>query len=162
MKPFRIAALLLAASGALAVTGARAASSASSEMSDSASTAIGSLSNSITGSSQASSPDERRYAAGAYRIVAIDAVDAAGAAGAPPGTVAVRLQALAEPGAAGAFTLHLPRKTAAQARLATGGLVQVRLRPYGVEFAQGARREPFFLVLEDDWYRELQTRAVAI
>ncbi|MDE2369021.1 MAG: hypothetical protein KGN16_08610 [Burkholderiales bacterium] len=159
MKPIRIAATTLAACTALALTAARAASSASSEVSDSVSTSVGSLSNSITGSSNASSPGDRKFAAGAYRIVAIGAE---GGADDHPGMVALQLQALAEPGAAGGLTLHLPRATVEQTRLAAGGLVDVRLRPYGVEFAQGARREPFFLVLHDDWYRELQTRAVAI
>ena len=49
-----------------------------------------------------------------------------------------------------------------EGRLAPGDIVTARQRPYGVEFASGATQQAFFLVLNDDWYRELQTNAVVL
>ena len=52
-----------------------------------------------------------------------------------------------------------------QAGLAQGGVVTARPRPYGTEFAYaaaGAAKQAFYLVLADDWYRELQTRPVQL
>jgi hypothetical protein len=40
--------------------------------------------------------------------------------------------------------------------------VVVRQRPYGVEFADGRTLQAFYLALSDEWYRELQTRAVEL
>ena len=37
-----------------------------------------------------------------------------------------------------------------------------RSRPYGTEFAYGPAHQAFFLVLADDWYRELQANAVQL
>ncbi len=63
------------------------------------------------------------------------------------------------------FVLYLPQALAEQARLAEGGIVTARQRPYGTEFAYasgGNERQAFYLVLADDWYRELQSRAVQL
>jgi hypothetical protein len=33
---------------------------------------------------------------------------------------------------------------------------------YGYEFAHADTKQPFFLALQDDWYRELRSQKVAI
>jgi hypothetical protein len=49
----------------------------------------------------------------------------------------------------------------AQHRLQAGELVKVNERMYGFEFAYADSR-PFFLALQDDWYRELGSQQVTI
>jgi hypothetical protein len=61
------------------------------------------------------------------------------------------------------FTLTLPRETAERARLAVGQVITAEHRPYGLAFATGRchrRQAPFYLVLDDAWYRELASRPV--
>ena len=69
------------------------------------------------------------------------------------------------PLAAQEFFLLLPRDAVTRGRLATGDTVQAQQRAYGLAFAavtaQGAA-SPFFLVLDDAWYRELDSRPVSI
>ncbi|HEY1392530.1 MAG TPA: hypothetical protein VFV25_04110, partial [Methylibium sp.] len=60
------------------------------------------------------------------------------------------------------FYLYLPQAAYEQAKLAPGRTVTARQRPYGVEFAGGEPRQAFFLALDDDWYRELQAKAVTL
>jgi hypothetical protein len=43
-----------------------------------------------------------------------------------------------------------------------GAVVTVKERAYGFEFARQATQEAFFLVLADDWLRELQTKVVTL
>jgi hypothetical protein len=79
----------------------------------------------------------------------------------------VRLQPqAADATAAGrAFDLVLPRQAAELGQLAVGQTIAAEHRPYGLAFAAVAgtgRANPFFLVLDDDWYRELQSRPVVI
>ncbi|MDP1899737.1 MAG: hypothetical protein Q8K96_04715 [Rubrivivax sp.] len=133
-----------------------AESSASSAVSDSTSTSIGSLSDSIRGSSNSSSGDDRKVADGDYQVVEL--------AQAPeqPGVLRVKLQAVAGRGADGEFFLLMPQETAEKARLEAGQVVAARQRPYGLEFAKGTPRQAFFLVLADAWYRELQTHVVRL
>jgi len=137
---------------------ALAASSASSASSESITTSVGSVSTSF-GKSSDSSSKTTTAARGDYRIVAL--------AAAPDrqGMLRVKLQALAEGNPDAEFYLYLPQAVAEQARLAEGGIVTARARPYGTEFAYGAdgnERQAFYLVLADDWYRDLQTRAVQL
>lgn len=155
MKPFaqRLAAIALLA-GATAMP-CLAASSAASSASDSVATSVGSLSNSIQTSSTSSTGDNK-VAAGDYRIVEITTVAERA------DTVRLKLQAVADTGAEGEFFLTLPQQAFEQSRLAQGGTVTARARTYGVEFAASASREAFFLVLTDEWYRELQTRPVVL
>jgi len=145
------AALLLG----VAATSAQAGSSASSASSESVSVSLGSLSGSIKNSSESSSKSGGT-AAGDYRIVDVAMVAE------QPALVRLQLQAVAGSGAEGEFTLTLPQEVFARAGLAAGNIVAAADRPYGIEFAQGQPRQPFFLVLADDWYRELQTRAVTL
>jgi hypothetical protein len=148
----RIAAALLSAAITLP---ALAASSASSAASDGVSTSVGSLSGSIEQSSASSSKDNK-VAEGDYRIMQI------AAAADRPGMVRLKLQALAGRGAEGEFVLTLPQDTLVQNRLAEGGVVTARHKPYGTEFADGRTRQAFFLVLADEWFKELQTTAVVL
>ena len=143
---------LFAAVAALPALGASSASSVSLEGS---SASVGSLSTSIETSSNASSKGDK-VAQGDYRIVDM------AAAPSRPGVVRLTLQAVADAGAEGPLWLYLPQETAAGHRLAVGAVVSARQHDYGVEFAQGEPRQAFFLVLRDDWYRELQTRPVRL
>ena len=131
-----------------------AASSAASSASDSIGTSVGSISGSIQKSSDSSSTT--KVADGDYKIIDMATVDER------PGMVRVKLQAVLDRGADGEFFLYLPHDVASQSGLAQGGIVTARQRPYGVEFAQGQAKQAFFLVLSDDWYRELQTTAVVL
>jgi hypothetical protein len=143
--------IALVAVGLAAASAARAESFASSA-SSAGSASLGSLSDSVRGSSRSSSGDDKKVAEGDYRV--IEVVDAADR----PGHLQLRLQAVAQPGEAGALWLTLPRQTLAPRGMAVGDVVVARPRPYGVEFARadGAQAPvAFFLVLADDWHREL-------
>ena len=146
--PHATAALLLAIS-----MPALAASSTSSASSDSASTSVGSISGSFEKSSDSSAGD-RKTAAGDYTLVEV--------AQAPgrPGMARMKLQAIADGKAE--FFLYLPQQAAEQSQLGAGAVVTVKERAYGYEFAKQATQEAFFLVLADDWLRELQTKVVTL
>ena len=137
---------------------ALADSSVSSTASSAGSASVGSLSTSLEGSSKASSRGDK-VAEGPYRVIEV------AEAPARPGQVRVTLQALTPGGAHGdsaPLNLYLPRQTAHDQQLATGSVVHARARDYGFEFAQGTPRQAFFLVLRDEWLRELQTRPVSL
>jgi hypothetical protein len=151
---------------ALAGVAAHAESVASMAISNSVSASVGSVSTSFNASSDASSPG-RAVRAGAWRVIEM--------AAAPGREGYARLTLRAEPAAAseGAASepreeqhLFLPEATVAAASLAVGQVIHARERPYGLELAKaepGAREAtPFFLVLADEVYRELQTRAVRL
>ena len=143
--------LLFCAAAMPALAGSSAASSAS----DSLTTSVGSLSGSVQRSSD-SSNQNTALVEGDYRIVAVANMPER------PGTVRMKLQATAGGGADGEFFLYLPQAAVEQSQLAQGHLVTARQRPYGFEFANSETRRAFFLVLNDDWYRELQTNAVVL
>ncbi len=152
VSPIRLAGLILGLGIASPVWAESFASSASSAGSASSASA----SDSLGDSSGASSPD-RRAANGDYRVIGVADVATR------PGMLQLRLQAMQ--GEAHEFTLKLPREALGDKGIAVGDVVHARTRPYGLEFARtdGAdRREPFFLVLADDWHRELETRPVAL
>jgi hypothetical protein len=130
-------------------------SSASSASSESSSTSVGSISTSFGKSSDSSSKGDKT-AAGDYKV--IDVAEAP----ARPGTVRVRLQAVADGSTEGEFFLYLPQPTAVQARLSAGQVITARARSYGLEFAMARTQKAFFLALDDDWYRELQTHVVRL
>lgn len=131
-----------------------AASTAASSASSAGSASSGSVSDSI-GSSSNSSSDDRRVAAGEYRVI-----DVAAAPG-KPNTTRMTLHA-ATAGATREFTLDVPNRALAQRAVAKGELVQVNAREYGYEFAHADNKQAFFLALEDNWYRELGSHKVAI
>jgi hypothetical protein len=133
---------------------ALAESSASSAASGSVSTSVGSLSTSLQKSSDGSSKGTD-VADGDYRIIEL------AAAADRPGTLRLTLQAQAG-GSDEPFFLYLPEQTVERSQLAQGGTVTARQRAYGVEFSRGDRQEAFFLVMADDWYRELQTNVVRL
>ena len=142
--------------GALALpAGAGSLVTSSAAGGSSASSAASSASESSKDSSTSSS-NNNRVAEGPYKIVDIVAVADR------PGTVRLRLQALADAGAAGEWLLDLPEQTAGQSRLATGQTVTARQRPYGTEFAHADTDKAFFLVLNDDWSRELASNPVLL
>ena len=136
-------------------------SSTSSTASSAGSASVGSLSTSVEGSSNASSRGNK-VAEGPYRVIEV------AEAPARPGSVRVTLQALADSGDIGdsgnnsELHLYLPRQTALDQQLAAGSVVHARARDYGFEFAQGSPRQAFFLVVRDEWLRELQTRPVSL
>lgn len=132
------------------------ADSVASSASSAGSASSGSISDSIGGSSNSSNGD-RRVAAGQYRVIEI------AAAPAKPDTTRMTLRAVAAvPGAAQEFHVDVPDRALAARRVATGELVQVNERVYGYEFAYADTRAPFFLALQDAWYRELGSRQVTI
>lgn len=145
--------------GAVALPAA-AGSSASSASSDSVSTSVGSSSTSIEGSSNASSGGEQKVADGDYRVIEV--------AEAPTraGTVRLKLQPVAGADASigkkNEFFLYMPQEAYDQSHLGTGSVVTAKGRAYGLEFANTAAKKPFFLVLADEWLRELQTKAVKL
>jgi len=130
-----------------------AASSAASSASDSSATSVGSSSGSIQKSSTSSSTPTP-VAAGDYRVIDVAAVPE------QPGSVRMTLRPEADAGSE--LALVLPQAALDRSQLAPGQLVTARARPYGLEFANGATRQAFFLVLDDDWYRELQTKPVVL
>ncbi|MDE2396576.1 MAG: hypothetical protein KGL43_25105 [Burkholderiales bacterium] len=147
--------LALAALGCAALTAPARADSSVSLASDSASDSVGSVSNSL-GHSSDSSRHGGDMAQGDYRIV-----EMAAAAG-RPGMLRLQLQALAQPGPEGRHTLDLPQPTAERERLAAGQVLSVRDRTYGLALARADAPQPFFLVLDDTWMRELRSKAVAL
>ena len=150
---FAVLALLCAAT-ATPVSAESLASSASSA----GSASLGSLSDSVKGSSKSSS-GETKTADGDYRV--IDVAEAADR----PGMLTLRLQATALPGEQGELLLTLPRQALEPRGIAAGDVIHARNRPYGLEFARanGAQsREAFFLVLADDWHRELDPQPVKL
>jgi hypothetical protein len=136
---------------AAAAMPAFAASTAASSASSTSSASIGSLSDSIQNSSDASSRPART-AQGDYQVTAVAAVDD------KPGMLRVTLQAAAQGDET--FDLLLPQKAALAGGVAVGQVVHAAARPYGVEFARADNREAFFLVLQDEWYRELASNPV--
>lgn len=145
-------AALLAVFAAACALPVQAASTAASSASSAGSASSGSVSDSI-GSSSNSGGDDRRVAAGEYRVI-----DVAAAPG-KPDTTRMTLHA-----ASGEreFTLDVPNRALAQRSVDKGALVQVNTREYGYEFAHADSKQAFFLALEDNWYRELGSQKVAI
>ena len=154
-----LAATLVLVAGAIALpAGAGSLVTSSAAGGSSASSAASSASESSKDSSTSSSTNQR-VAEGPYKIVDMVAVADR------PGTMRLRLQALADAGdagAAGEFVLDLPALTADQSRLASGQTVIARQRVYGTEFAHGDSHKPFFLVLSDGWSRELVSNPVLL
>lgn len=143
---------LLAPAPALAAAG-----SAASSASQSVGFSIGSISGSLTNSSGSSSK-AADVAEADYEVVEIAEVEG------EPDLLRLRLHAPAAGDASAAPTelvLELPRRAVEHGRLAPGRSVTARHRVYGIEFASGEPRAAFFLVLTDDWYRELRLQAVA-
>jgi len=142
----------LAVAGLAATLPAQAASSASSASSDGSSTSVGSSSTSIEKSSNSSSKGDK-VAEGDYKVIQV--ADAAAA-----GKLRLTLRATNDSGEE--FNLVLPQEAATQGKLTVGAVVTAKAHAYGLQFAAAQTREPFFLVLRDEWYRELATKPVTL
>jgi hypothetical protein len=155
LKQSLAAGLLLSAALSLP---AMAASSTASSASEGASSAASSGSKSLEASSGSSTKD-KKVSAGEYKIIEVaTATDR-------PGMLRVHLQAAtasSTPDAADAFYLVLPEQAFEKSRLMAGQLVTARQHAYGLEFANQQSQQAFFLVLSDEWYRELDSRAVTL
>jgi type IV secretory pathway TrbL component len=145
--------LVLAAIAAAFAAPAHADSVASSA-SSAGSASSGSVSDSIGGSSNSSNRD-RRVTAGDYKVIDI------AQAPAKANTTRLTLRPVAGT-AAQEFTLDVPNGALAARAVDSGAIVHVNERVYGYEFAYADTKQPFFLALQDDWYRELGSRKVAI
>jgi len=150
-------ALPLAAALVLALTALPTLADSTSSASSASSASVGSSSTSIEKSSNSSS-NQDRVAQGHYTIVEMVAMAER------PDLLRLRLQSV-DPTTAQEFVLLLPRQAAERGQLATGQTISAEHRPYGLALAAlnpvGASA-PFFLVLDDDWYRELESRPVVI
>lgn len=135
---------------ALALAGSLSASSAAggSSASSASSTSVEKSSDSSTGN--------KGVAEGPHKIIDVATVPER------PGMVRMKLQAVATAGADGEFFLYVPQQTVAQNRLAAGQTVLASQRPYGLEFAHADTRQAFFLVLNDDWFRDLASNPVVL
>lgn len=159
MSPYKSSLASVALVCGMTALPALAASTAASSASDSVGTSVGSASGSFEKSST-SSTTTTAAAEGDYRIVEVTAVAER------PGTVRMKLQAVADrdvPRNADAeLFLYLPQAALDQGRLVVDEIVTARPRPYGTEFAHGQTRKAFYLVLNDDWYRELRAHRVVL
>jgi hypothetical protein len=136
--------LALAATGTPAFAASFVMSSTSAT--DGASASVGASSHSSNRSSDASSP-RRPLAQGEYRVQQVAQV--------APGVQAVTLAAT--DGAPTRITLRLADRVVADGALAVGQRIKAHDRPYGMELARADTRQAFFLLLDDDWARELKT-----
>jgi len=151
-------ALALALAAAAVVSVPAQADSFASSASSAGSASSGSISDSIGGSSNSSSGDNKRAETGPYRV--IDVAVAPAKAGKEART-RITLRAVAGD-AATQFWVDVPDRALADRRVGKGEVVQVNERVYGYEFAYGDTKQPFFLALQDDWYRDLASRKVTI
>ena len=150
-----IASAAVALASLFTAPGAFASDSSTSSASSAGSASSGSVSDSIGGSSDASSPDKEKVAQGEYRVVNV--------AAAPdrPGKVRLTLQGT-EPAATREFVLFVPEQALATRPVAAGDHVFTQVRPYGFEFAHADTRQAFFLALKDDWQQDLGMRVVQL
>lgn len=128
------------------------ADSFTSSASSAGSASVGSISDSLKGSSNSSRGDQRQ-ANGNYHI--IDTEQTPGR----PGSKRLTMQADDSPQR---IALDLPESIVARQALARGAAVNVKNRPYGLAFARSEHGEPFFLALEDAVFNELAARKVGI
>lgn len=128
------------------------AESFASSASSAGSASSGSVSDSLKGSSN-SSTGNNKTANGPYRIIDI--------AQAPDGAhmARVTMQGVMPEQR---IVLDLPKTTFDQQQLGKGDMVFAQNRSYGIEFARNDTREAFFLVLADDFHREMASRPVGI
>lgn len=154
-RALRPLAVALSLSGALVLPSAWADTTLSGSVSDSIGTAVGSLSTSIKGLSDSLSDDH--VAQGDYKVMAVAAVADR------PGMTRLTLKPVGqEDDARAGFALVLPQKTLEVHQIAQGRVVSVEARPYGWAFAKADDHQTFFLVMADDWYREISPRALTL
>lgn len=153
-KPFLFAVLplFLLASPVSAESLATSASSAGLSASSAGSASLRGSSDSIRASSGERENPEK-VSEGEYRVAAVAEVE-----GRPEMVRLTMAPASGDFDPARGFTLDLPRRALGEAPAMPGDLIQASRRPYGLEFARGAQREAFFLVLAEEWERDLQAR----
>ena len=147
----------LATTLAMGLTALPALADSTSSASSTASASVGSSSTSLETSSN-SSTGKKQVAQGPYTLVDLVAVAD------QPELMRLRLQAPTNANAnaqASEFFLLVPRLIVQQAQLTAGQTVQAEQRAYGMAFSAPGT-SPFFLVLDDAVYRELNSRPVAI
>jgi hypothetical protein len=130
-----------------------ASSTASSAGSDGSSASSGSVSDSFGTSSDSST---KTVTAGNYKVMEVAKVADR------PGTLRITLQPVADNSDENAFFLYVPEQTLRATPVAVGQVLSARDKPYGIEFAKADTGKAFFLVLEDKWYRELQSNVVTL
>ena len=149
-----LAPALIAAALAAALAVPARADSVASSASSAGSASSASISDSIGASSNSSNRD-KRVAAGDYQVIDV------AQAPAKANTTRMTLRPVAGTPAQ-EFTLDVPNRALVARAIGTGAVVHVNERVYGYEFAYADTKQPFFLALQDDWYRELGSRQVTI
>ena len=95
-------------------------------------------------------------AAGDYQLIQVaQAVDR-------PGMVTMKLARLDNLATDREVEVTLPEAAFDKGVLNVGSVVAVRERAYGLELANGSTQETFFLVLADEWHRELGIKPVVL
>lgn len=162
MQHFLEIARPLVSSIALALAAVPVLADSTSSASSAASTSIGSSSASVEKSSNSSSSKDK-VAQGPYTVVEMVALAL------QPDMLRLRLQALAtteDAKPSSEIVLLLPRQAVERGQLAVGQVVSAEHRPYGVAFAAtpaaGSAATPFFLVLDDAWFDELESRPLGV
>jgi hypothetical protein len=140
--------------GLLGLTAGAWADSLASSASSAGSASVGSLSDSVHGSSNSSSRETT--AAGDYRVVEVAELAER------PGMLRLTLQPVARTDEAGVLWLDLPQGTWQAQHLVTGDLLTAVARPYGLEIARTDTRQAIYLLLADDWRHDLDARPLAL
>lgn len=143
----------LALASALSVVLQAHADSLVSSASSAGSASSGSVSDSLAGSSNSSNNNNKRVADGDYRIIQIAATPQRA------GRTRVTMQGLTPQQQ---VVLDLPQTTFEQQQLAVGDAMFAHNRVYGIEFGRADNRQPFYLVLADEWYDELASRPLSL
>ena len=132
---------------------ALASSTASTASIDGLSASVGGISGSIDKSSNSS---VKTVTAGEYKVIEV--------AKAPgrPGTLRMTLQPVADTSDDNTVFLYVPEQTLVKNPIKAGQVITARDRPYGTEFVKADTGKAFFLVVQDDLYRELQSTLVTL
>jgi hypothetical protein len=151
-RRFHFLALPVAAAlGMLLALPSQAASSASSAVSDSIGTSVGSLSTSVEKSSRSSTKVVAQID-GDYTVTAVAMVAER------PGMLRLALHAKDAQSEEDDLFLYVPAVTVAKAQIQVGHGVTATARAYGTEFAKTENKQAFFLVLKEEWARELNSQ----
>lgn len=153
IRPILLAACCVMAAPSFAESLATSASSAASSAASAGSASLRGSSESIQGSSDSSRNDPRvSVVDGEYQVAAVEALADR------PGMLRLTMAPLPATAGGRGFQLDLPARALGERQLGAGDIVSANQRPYGIEFARAMNREAFFLVLADDWNRDLETR----
>lgn len=145
-----LSAALLAFTSSPALSAGLTASSAAGGSSAS-SVSLGSVENSSDSATKALTEIN-----GPYRVVEMTPMPER------PGMLRVKLQALATAQGDDVVQIYVPLKALERGDIRTGKTVLAHQRPYGVEFASAETQQAFFLLLADDWHKELSSKPVTL